>query len=1796
MNDDLMVGCLALCGMLHATVCAARVSSVLLTRQFFQMFFWFPTNCGALLHYYAAKVHNWCNVGSYVALLITDTMGTVRVVEKGLLNTAVRPSSAGALSPIHCSLFANHFPMGRHLGSFFVQRLNLVFLFSYADPLIWYQTVRIGEASNPGPAGDWKLVVRNIVSADAHMDELRDTSANCIVWSETSATKPTQLAIKRQCKTVGATCTFSVPLGGRLLKGAPCFGRGSSSGVLIYTPVAKQLSISKSWSDVFYNTGRIADSLLYVSGRQIRVIAVYGYHSRVCDAEGLNSLLFHEVFQQAFSFSLPTLVVGDFNTDISSLDAWDVAVAKGFIDVAAHVAACEGRLPEPTYRGKSRLDYILANQAAMCHFHSFAQDPHGYTDHAVLEATFKWDSSPTYKCWNMPFDLASVPDLLAGMERSASSHDSGLMEHESAFQAFCHGFESVAKATYKEQTGRELLSKFLGRGRGSLVSRVAAPIVLSLNGEVAIQRHSYRKKQKCLRWLRELLWEVQRRQATHAHSHNLWKKIWSAKGFEQGFPTWLINNDFVDYVPIAVPPLEWLQHVVQALTHDEEHWCQEIRRQRLQAQRTNMTLDFKGGGRLHAATLRGEKPAPLSTLPHRSELQVHPQKSSKGCNARYRIMDPNHCPIPGDIWQVADKTCVVQSCSDNIVTVTSSMSKGMYTKQVHQISWSLDPHFIASEVINYWNSWWNSDTPVDGNVLDPAINALPEIEPFDPVISIDELNLAIKTLPMVKARGLDGFSNRELKALSHPLRVQLLDAFHGLTRGDAWPSSLTVASVSLLAKTEVPKSAADARPITVLPTVFRLWSKIHTRKALTHVLKLLPRHLYGSVPGRAATDMAMHLQCKIEASLSEGTELTGFALDLAKAYNTIPREVLRCLMLRLGFPEVLVQSYCTFLGQLQRYLLVGNQLHGPLESIKGVPEGCPLAVISMILVTWMVSASTEKHTSISMSSYVDNWALQGTDTQGVINAVHHVQSLTTATTMKLSLEKSFSYSTSAKTRRVLRQTKFGEAHVPVAHSFKDLGVSFACIQRGTAAMFMTRIQKAEPKLQTLRLVGWPDYRKARALTRFVAPTILYGCELSSVSATVFRSLRGRFNSALWGRHSSRDHWLTPLLSADQVYDPFYLVLLHRLRVFKRWWAADQSQASEIWNVVLHTACKSPRGPVSYLMSQFKMLEWGIHEDGWVQIGPDRLHIWLHDLSFWKREALSSCGNLAIRRARQRQGFSLPPSLDVPFIRRGLSKGEYYNTLAANIPVGAVCSTDQKKHFLTDEAAVCQSCGRSDSIWHRIMECPACQLARDKADWPALSQADPTQLVGGLWERPPVLEELRNFFRQVPLIWAFRVFEDGVSLFTDGTADFPTMSEVSCASWAVTLAEPGVLDHTRVWGHRLHGCYQSNNRAELMAVIAAVMSADGGNIFTDSQIVYDGVLKIQAGLLSDIQWAKRCHFDLWLHLLDLKESLVNWSFFKVKSHTNWTFMDAGHEQWIAYQNDAVDRYVKFVNLTEWPQEFRALQRRAVSELQMRSGQQRIILDFHSDVAKCTVDTCKVARDSQKAMHAGVANKEAPTWDYLKVRVLCEFMPQGSIVKKESWCQSAAFASVLQDFLQQQRWVFHHEGISLLELYLLFVKQTGWHVPINVVSWNPFLIQGRFWSNNAPAVWIHETQHPPLRLHRQSLGKQLKTFHSILRNLVHYSGSATEIVSGAFLKDEGVRALVPGIFMRPFSSLDGATLAELRVMLAGGGLERLLRRAFSTKVQVIPCGIELIDPSVPWLGKRKALRRILLARQG
>ena len=203
--------------------------------------------------------------------------------------------------------------------------------------------MRVGEAKNPGPSSTpWRLQLRNIVSANAHLDELIHGADSCIAWTETSATPATQQALRKLAKRWRSMCSTSAPAPTRNLKGIACMGRGSSTGTLCYTPKQRQQSLHRVWDSVIWATGRVSDSLLHMDGFQLRVIVVYGYHCKVPNSTGLNEQLFQSVHQQATDFQIPTMVVGDFNIDLQELEAWAFAQTKSFADVALWDANTRG--------------------------------------------------------------------------------------------------------------------------------------------------------------------------------------------------------------------------------------------------------------------------------------------------------------------------------------------------------------------------------------------------------------------------------------------------------------------------------------------------------------------------------------------------------------------------------------------------------------------------------------------------------------------------------------------------------------------------------------------------------------------------------------------------------------------------------------------------------------------------------------------------------------------------------------------------------------------------------------------------------------------------------------------------------------------------------------------------------------------------------------------------------------------------------------------------------------------------------------------------------------------------------------------------------------------------------------------------------------------------------------------------------------------------------------------------------------------------------------------------------------
>ena len=333
---------------------------------------------------------------------------------------------------------------------------------------------------------------------------------------------------------------------------------------------------------------------------------------------------------------------------------------------------------------------------------------------------------------------------------------------------------------------------------------------------------------------------------------------------------------------------------------------------------------------------------------------------------------------------------------------------------------------------------------------------------------------------------MDGFAVAELRSFGMDECSQLPQLFNLILKTGRWPVQLRHAYVALLAKTSFPETAKDARPITVLPGLYRLFGKIMTQKIFQAMLPHLPQDLFGSVPGRSTMDAAWEIQCMFEEALHNGDNVSGASLDLSKAYNTIDRAVLRMLAQRCGWPTELIDAYCAYLQMLERSFSLHGGLHHPTLSTAGVPEGCP--VPAMILITWLVTANVAPEGRLV--SYVDNWSLLLADSWpkllGMLDTVFRAnQSLA----LLLNPDKTRVFATARADRKTLSSATFAGFALKPCMMHDDLGACFTSTRKACAKAISTRLQDAEAKFRRLEIC--PGSPIEKPLLLFVSYGLLF---------------------------------------------------------------------------------------------------------------------------------------------------------------------------------------------------------------------------------------------------------------------------------------------------------------------------------------------------------------------------------------------------------------------------------------------------------------------------------------------------------------------------------------------------------------------------------------------------------------------------------------------------------------------------------------------------------------------------------
>ena len=129
-----------------------------------------------------------------------------------------------------------------------------------------------------------------------------------------------------------------------------------------------------------------------------------------------------------------------------------------------------------------------------------------------------------------------------------------------------------------------------------------------------------------------------------------------------------------------------------------------------------------------------------------------------------------------------------------------------------------------------------------------------EFERLVQVLSMVELEYALKQSPSNKAPGPDGFDAGSLKKMWGWIKDDLLTCINKFMRNNSLPGGFNASFIVLVPKCDAPQSLRDYRPISLINAGMKLITKILALRLKKVMHKLVSKVQTGFMQGRQITD------------------------------------------------------------------------------------------------------------------------------------------------------------------------------------------------------------------------------------------------------------------------------------------------------------------------------------------------------------------------------------------------------------------------------------------------------------------------------------------------------------------------------------------------------------------------------------------------------------------------------------------------------------------------------------------------------------------------------------------------------------------------------------------------------------------------------------------------------------------------------------------------------------------------------------------------------------------------------
>ena len=250
-----------------------------------------------------------------------------------------------------------------------------------------------------------------------------------------------------------------------------------------------------------------------------------------------------------------------------------------------------------------------------------------------------------------------------------------------------------------------------------------------------------------------------------------------------------------------------------------------------------------------------------------------------------------------------------------------------------------DSNDIIGDILSYYK---------DHESILSIQNKYPNLSFRIPEPTEEEIFGILKTLDVKKATGLDNIPPRLISMSASLLKTPLTNILKFYIRNFSFPHLMQIARITPIYKNPKEGSRLDKtcyRPVSVLTTFSKVFERYILNSMLDHTNKILSDHISAYRQGYSCHHVLLKLTESWRQHLDNNKIVGAVLMDLSKAFDCLPHELLIAKMSAYGFDKDTLKFFYSYLKGRKQCVSIKGKFSMFLEILAGVPQGSILGPV-----------------------------------------------------------------------------------------------------------------------------------------------------------------------------------------------------------------------------------------------------------------------------------------------------------------------------------------------------------------------------------------------------------------------------------------------------------------------------------------------------------------------------------------------------------------------------------------------------------------------------------------------------------------------------------------------------------------------------------------------------------------------------------------------------------------------------------------------------------------------------------